>query len=118
MLTVDLSLLRPVLCGGWQDHIEGAQVWLSGGGTQSVLHSDGMENINCMLDGRKQIIMMDKVSLHWADPNKKVFFLVRESFLSREACIIKTSAVRNSWVDQCECRYEYFHVECNNIQYY
>ncbi|KAI0233047.1 hypothetical protein LSAT2_016683 [Lamellibrachia satsuma] len=59
-MQVDLSLLRPVLCGGWQDHIEGAQVWLSGGGTQSVLHSDGMENINCMFDGRKQIIMMDK----------------------------------------------------------
>ncbi|KAI0242746.1 Lysine-specific demethylase JMJ30 [Lamellibrachia satsuma] len=59
-MQADLSLLRPVLCGGWQDHIEDAIVWMSGGGTQSVLHSDGMENINCLLDGHKQLIMMDK----------------------------------------------------------
>ena len=81
MLTADLSLLRPMLCGGWQEHIEDAIVWMSGGGTQSVLHSDGMENINCLLDGRKQLIMMDKVSLHWVYPNEKVFFLVNHALL-------------------------------------
>ena len=54
---------------------------MSGGGTQSVLHSDALENINCMLDGRKQIIMIDTVSLHWADSNEKVFFVVNHALL-------------------------------------
>ncbi|KAK2166835.1 hypothetical protein NP493_1302g00064 [Ridgeia piscesae] len=48
------------MCGGWAEQIEDAIVWMSAGGTQSVLHSDGMENINCLLDGGKQLVMMDK----------------------------------------------------------
>ena len=61
LAAADLSLLRPVMCGGWAEQIEDAIVWMSAGGTQSVLHSDGMENINCLLDGGKQLVMMDKV---------------------------------------------------------
>ena len=34
-------------------------MWFSGGGTASVLHSDGSENINCVLDGGKELVLIN-----------------------------------------------------------
>ena len=34
-------------------------LWFSSGGTKSVTHTDDYENILCMLDGRKNIILVD-----------------------------------------------------------
>ncbi|EDV25230.1 uncharacterized protein TRIADDRAFT_56963 [Trichoplax adhaerens] len=35
-------------------------MWFSSGGTKSVLHFDGYENLNCLLRGSKQFIMIDR----------------------------------------------------------
>ena len=40
-----------------------AVLWFSSGGTKSVLHNDQPDNMNCILDGNKDIIFMDKVFL-------------------------------------------------------
>jgi hypothetical protein len=37
-------------------------MWFSSGGTKSVLHNDGLDNINCLLDGSKDLIMFHKVN--------------------------------------------------------
>ena len=52
---------RPVQCGGFQKLIQTAVLWFSSGGTKSVLHNDSVDNINCLLDGQKSIVMIDKV---------------------------------------------------------
>merc|ERR1711934_274800 len=43
--------------------------WFSSGGTSSVLHKDGFENINCLMDGNKDLVFIDpshtQEQLHW-----------------------------------------------------
>jgi len=43
--------------------------WFSSGGTSSVLHHDNFENINCLLDGEKDLIFINRSYsedfLHW-----------------------------------------------------
>ena len=36
-------------------------MWMSSGGTTSGLHTDEVDNINCLFDGTKQMVMIDKV---------------------------------------------------------
>ena len=36
-------------------------MWMSSGGTTSGLHTDEIDNINCLFDGTKQMVMIDKV---------------------------------------------------------
>ena len=57
----DLTLPRSLQCGGFQDQILQAVLWFSSGGTKSVLHNDLPDNVNCILDGNKDIIFIDKV---------------------------------------------------------
>ncbi|KAI0242747.1 hypothetical protein LSAT2_011403 [Lamellibrachia satsuma] len=54
----DLSMLKPIMCGGF--HLEVAVIWFSSGNTKSVLHTDSIENINCIFDGDKDIVFVDK----------------------------------------------------------
>ena len=58
-ITVPISLQ----CGGLQGAIKSVLMWFSSGGTKSVLHNDGLDNINCLLDGSKDLIMFNKVRL-------------------------------------------------------
>lgn len=55
-ITVPISLQ----CGGLQEAIRSVIMWFSSGGTKSVLHNDGLDNINCLLDGSKDLIMFHK----------------------------------------------------------
>ncbi|XP_064650188.1 bifunctional peptidase and arginyl-hydroxylase JMJD5-like isoform X2 [Lineus longissimus] len=57
----DISLPRPLQCGGFQRMLVDAVLWLSSGGTKSVLHNDEFNNFNCLLEGRKEIILIDQV---------------------------------------------------------
>lgn len=34
-------------------------MWYSSGGTKSVLHTDGYENVNCLIRGNKKLIMIN-----------------------------------------------------------
>ncbi|ELU08556.1 hypothetical protein CAPTEDRAFT_211217 [Capitella teleta] len=56
----ELILPRPLQCGGFQNILELGVIWFSSGGTKSVLHADGVDNINCLFDGHKSLIMIDK----------------------------------------------------------
>lgn len=34
-------------------------MWFSSGGTKSVVHTDSVDNINCLYRGEKQFVMVD-----------------------------------------------------------
>lgn len=56
----DLNLPLSLQCGGFQNLQETVVLWFSSGGTKSHLHRDMLDNINCLLDGKKEIIFIDK----------------------------------------------------------
>ena len=59
--TAEVGLLRCMLCGGFIDYLQDAVIWFSSGSTESVLHFDAVDNINCVMDGQKEIYLVDKV---------------------------------------------------------
>eukprot|EP00054_Salpingoeca_dolichothecata_P008763 m.49675 g.49675 ORF g.49675 m.49675 type:complete len:348 (-) comp17943_c0_seq1:178-1221(-) len=56
----DMKLLPFMHCGGFTDVLTKVVTWFSSGGTKSVLHNDGSENINCLIDGKKRFLIFDK----------------------------------------------------------
>ena len=54
----DLWLPREYL-GFMRTLVRAPVMWMSSGGTSSVLHNDGDDNINCVIDGRKLIVLMN-----------------------------------------------------------
>lgn len=34
-------------------------MWFSSGGTKSVVHTDSVENINCLVRGQKEFVLVD-----------------------------------------------------------
>ena len=59
----DIGLPRPLNCGGAGNLLNTVVLWLSSGGTKSVLHYDDLENINCLLSGTKDLVLIDRVSV-------------------------------------------------------
>eukprot|EP00658_Telonema_sp_P-2_P003689 TRINITY_DN1137_c0_g1_i3.p1 TRINITY_DN1137_c0_g1~~TRINITY_DN1137_c0_g1_i3.p1 ORF type:complete len:335 (+),score=67.71 TRINITY_DN1137_c0_g1_i3:197-1201(+) len=60
---------RSLNCPAYTNQMAQLNHWFSSGGTVSVLHADSFENINCLLDGEKQILMfsynLTQEHLHW-----------------------------------------------------
>jgi len=60
---------RSVNCRAFTKRMDQLNHWFSSGGTVSVLHKDNFENINCLLDGKKELLFFDKKlsveRLHW-----------------------------------------------------
>ncbi|XP_077985372.1 uncharacterized protein LOC144440018 [Glandiceps talaboti] len=48
-----------LLCGNFQKNLQEMNLWMSNGGTASVIHFDADHNIHCLLEGRKDFIMID-----------------------------------------------------------
>ena len=65
VLKGEVLVLPCLTCGGAANRILDAVMWFSSGGTKSVLHFDGVENINCVLDGWKEVFLVDKVGIRW-----------------------------------------------------
>ncbi|XP_071964354.1 bifunctional peptidase and (3S)-lysyl hydroxylase Jmjd7-like [Antedon mediterranea] len=63
----DFHLLKCILCGGFVDNLQDAILWFSSGGTKSVLHYDEVDNINCIMDGKKEFFMVDKKNSEYID---------------------------------------------------
>ena len=61
MFLADVYLPKCLLCGGFAESIVVSVMWFSSGGTKSVLHNDDVDNINCLYDGEKRLVMIDKV---------------------------------------------------------
>ena len=62
-LLEEYALLRSLNCGGYTNVLQDAIVWFSSGGTKSVLHFDSVDNINCLFDGTKELVLINKVSI-------------------------------------------------------
>ena len=58
------QLPKFLLCGGFTDHLMFIYLWLSSGGTKSVLHTDSYENLHCVVSGRKEFVLMEP---HYAE---------------------------------------------------
>ncbi|KAK3579916.1 hypothetical protein CHS0354_012457 [Potamilus streckersoni] len=56
----DVYLPSSLQCGGFEKNLDFSVMWFSSGETKSVLHYDGADNINCLLDGRKEFVLIDK----------------------------------------------------------
>ncbi|XP_041366642.1 lysine-specific demethylase JMJ30-like [Gigantopelta aegis] len=56
----DVRVPRCLQCGGFHNRVDTFLLWMSSGGTTSVLHHDSYENLNCILDGVKVFKMIDK----------------------------------------------------------
>lgn len=53
------ELPRPMLCEKVFDRIMLINIWLSSGGTNSVLHTDSYENFHCLVSGVKRFTMFE-----------------------------------------------------------
>ncbi|KAK3095838.1 hypothetical protein FSP39_019795 [Pinctada imbricata] len=60
VMKADLTIPVSLQCGGFHDNLFKVVLWFSSGGTKSHLHHDGLDNINCLLDGEKDFYMVDK----------------------------------------------------------
>ncbi|KAL3866847.1 hypothetical protein ACJMK2_044106 [Sinanodonta woodiana] len=56
----DVYLPGSLQCGGFEKNLDFSVMWFSSGETKSVLHYDGADNINCLLDGKKEFVLIDK----------------------------------------------------------
>ncbi|KAM7449657.1 hypothetical protein ABFA07_002570 [Porites harrisoni] len=66
----EYALLKSLRCGGYTEVLQDAVVWFSSGGTKSVLHFDSVDNINCLFDGTKELLMINKSYLEQAHIDK------------------------------------------------
>ncbi|XP_065057677.1 uncharacterized protein LOC135685618 isoform X2 [Rhopilema esculentum] len=58
-LQKDLRLPAPLRCESTRKMLVDTVTWFSSGGTKSVLHNDDVDNINCLLRGKKQLLFID-----------------------------------------------------------
>lgn len=55
----ELPLPDCLRCGSYRQRLQEAELWMSSGGTASLLHSHDDHNIHCVLFGRKDFIVID-----------------------------------------------------------
>ncbi|XP_031564516.1 uncharacterized protein LOC116299931 [Actinia tenebrosa] len=68
-----VSVIPPLTCGTFKDRLVEVDIWMSGGGTASILHKDAFNAINCLYNGTKQWKMIeykyeDKIYKAWEPP--------------------------------------------------
>lgn len=57
-LSTEVFVLPSLMCGSFSERILEANLWLSSGGTRSMLHKDADNAINCLLNGTKDWILI------------------------------------------------------------
>ena len=57
-LSTEVRVLPFLMCGTFSERILEANLWLSSGGTRSMLHKDADNAINCLLNGTKDWILI------------------------------------------------------------
>ena len=72
----EYALLKSLNCGGYTNVLQDAVVWFSSGGTNSVLHIDAVDNINCLFDGTKELLLINKVGYKLWKTNTKMNILL------------------------------------------
>ncbi|XP_022247962.1 lysine-specific demethylase 8-like isoform X2 [Limulus polyphemus] len=56
----EIGIPKILQCGNLQKSLVDIVGWLSSGGTKSVLHTDAMDNLNCILDGSKVAFLVNR----------------------------------------------------------
>lgn len=69
----EFSVIPPLTCGTFKDRLVEVDIWMSGGGTSSILHKDAFNAINCLINGTKQWKMIEykyenKIYKAWEPP--------------------------------------------------
>lgn len=59
-MLAELLLPAVLRAPGFRSALTRPQLWFSSGGTSSVFHADGLENIHCVLDGEKTFLLVNK----------------------------------------------------------
>ncbi|XP_019622008.1 PREDICTED: lysine-specific demethylase 8-like [Branchiostoma belcheri] len=54
----EMMVPRSLLCGTFRRHVLETNLWMSAGGTSSMLQYDADHNLQCLLSGRKDFIMI------------------------------------------------------------
>lgn len=90
-------VLSCLTCGGAANRIADAIMWFSSGGTKSVLHFDAVDNINCVLDGWKEVVLIDKVPKDWST---KLLIIHALNILTNQMYVIRMNGLLVSvvWV--------------------
>lgn len=55
----EVRAIPSVLCGTFRNYTHESNLWISAGGTRSVVHYDADHNVHCVIDGRKDFIMIN-----------------------------------------------------------
>ncbi|XP_071955296.1 bifunctional peptidase and (3S)-lysyl hydroxylase Jmjd7-like [Antedon mediterranea] len=58
-LRKDVPVPKSLICQEVLKKLVATVMWISNGGTKSVLHNDDVDNINCLYSGKKEIIFID-----------------------------------------------------------
>lgn len=64
------QLPKPLLCGAANRAMLESEIWMSSGGTSSLLHAHADHDLHCVLAGRKDFILIEakhKDNLQWID---------------------------------------------------
>lgn len=69
----DVTVIPPLTCGLLKDRLVEVDLWMSGGGTKSILHKDAYNAINCLYNGTKEWKLIeykyeDKIYKAWEPP--------------------------------------------------
>ena len=101
-----LQLPRCLKCG-FHQYLQEAEVWLSSGGTSSLLHSHADQNIHCLLSGRKDFILIerkyrDRLEYHdrvklAASVSKDLFPFFFFTLGSPSRRLLKTASISIGW---------------------
>ncbi len=60
-MALDVTLPSFLRCGGAHKKLYSLNLWMSSGGTESVVHTDSYDNLNCVYSGSKRFFLMDSV---------------------------------------------------------
>ena len=59
VISVIVKAVPSVMCGTFQNFTHESNLWISNGGTRSVIHYDADHNLHCMIAGRKDFMMIE-----------------------------------------------------------
>jgi len=78
----DIPIFPSLRCGGYLNFLNIHQFWMGHGSAKSVIHNDDVDNLNCMLSGKKRFIIFEddeKFTAYLPDhPDKNEFGFVSE----------------------------------------
>eukprot|EP00112_Aurelia_sp_Birch-Aquarium-sp1_P001864 Seg1202.12 transcript_id=Seg1202.12/GoldUCD/mRNA.D3Y31 product="Lysine-specific demethylase 8" protein_id=Seg1202.12/GoldUCD/D3Y31 len=55
----EIQAVPSVMCGTFKNFTHESNLWISNGGTRSVIHYDADHNLHCMIAGRKDFMMIE-----------------------------------------------------------